>query len=49
MEERLTKQMAQTEGVTESLKAMDMMSWVRKMNSIKSRVQEIVMSEVIFA
>ena len=41
--------MAASEGVTESLKATDMMSWVRKMNSIRSRVQEIVMAEVIFA
>ena len=49
LEHKLTEQMAQTEGVTESLKATNMMSWVRKMNSIKSRVQEIVMSEVIFA
>ena len=49
MEQLLTEQMAASEGVTESLKAMDMMSWVRKMNSIKSRVQEIVMAEVIFA
>ena len=49
MEERLTKEMAAKEGLTESLKATDMMSWVRKMNSIRSRVQEIVMAEVIFA
>jgi DNA-binding MarR family transcriptional regulator len=49
LEQMLTEQMVASEGVTESLKAMDMMSWVRKMNSIKSRVQEIVMSEVIFA
>ena len=49
MEERLTKEMAAKEGLTESLKAADMMSWVRKMNNLKSRVQEIVMKEVIFA
>ena len=49
LEQMLTEQMAASEGVTENLKATDMMSWVRKMNSIKSRVQEIVMSEVIFA
>ena len=49
MEQILTEQMAASEGVTESLKATDMMSWVRKMNSIRSRVQEIVMTEVIFA
>ena len=49
MEERLTKEMAAKEGLTESLKATDMMSWVRKMNNLKSRVQEIVMKELIFA
>lgn len=49
LEQNLTEQMAASEGVTENLKATDMMSWVRKMNSIRSRVQEIVMAEVIFA
>lgn len=49
LEQMLTEQMAASEGVTENLKATDMMSWVRKMNSIRSRVQEIVMAEVIFA
>ena len=49
MEHMLTEQMAASEGVTENLKATDMMNWVRKMNSIRNRVQEIVMAEVIFA
>lgn len=49
MEERLTRELAAKEGLTESLKAADMMSWVRKMNNIKSRVREIVMKEIIFA
>ena len=49
LEQKLTAQMAASEGVTESLKATDMMSWVRRMNNIRSRVQEIVMAEVIFA
>ncbi|MDO4830732.1 MAG: TnpV protein [Clostridia bacterium] len=49
MEERLIKQMAASEGVTEDLKAKDMMSWVRKMNNIKNRVQEIVLTEVVYA
>lgn len=43
------KQMAEQEGITESLKAVDMMSWVRKMNNLRNRVQEIVKAEVIFA
>ena len=49
MEERLTRETAKAEGVTENLKATDMMSWVRKMNNIRSRVREIVLKEVIFA
>ncbi len=49
LEKMLTKQMAESEGVTESLKAADMMSWVRKMNNIRSRVQEIVLTEIVYA
>ncbi|HHZ05867.1 MAG TPA: TnpV protein [Clostridiales bacterium] len=49
MEETLLKQMSQAEGLTESLKATDMMSWVQRMNNLRNRVQEIVMAEVIFA
>ena len=49
LEEQLTKQMAAAEGVTERLKAADMMSWVRKMNNIRSRVQEVVLKQVIYA
>lgn len=47
MLERLTRQMAQQEGITESLKASDQMEWVRRMNSIRSRAEEIVREEVI--
>ena len=49
LEQKLTEQMAQTEGVTENLKATDMMSWVRKMNSIRNRAQEIVLTEIVYA
>ena len=48
MFERLVKQMAESEGVTEQLKAADQMEWVRQMNSIRNRVTEIVNSEIIF-
>ena len=34
---RLVEQYADTEGVTEALKANDSMAWVRKMNSIRNR------------
>ena len=48
MMERLTAQMAQAEGVTETLKASDQMEWVRRMNSIRNRAEEIVNSEIIY-
>lgn len=48
MFERLVRQMAAAEGVTEQLKAADQMAWTGKMNSIRNRVIEIVNSEIIF-
>ena len=45
---RLVDELAAKEGVTEKLKADDMMTWVRKMNNISSRANEIVFNEVIF-
>lgn len=47
MYDTLVKQLAKQEGVTEKLKAIDVMSWVRKMNKILNRVTEIVNAEVI--
>ena len=46
---RLVKQMAKAEGITEKLKADDMMSWVGRMNGVRSRAAEIVNAELIFA
>lgn len=37
------------EGVTEALKAADQMEWVRRMNSIHSRAEEIVLHELVYA
>ena len=47
MLERLIGQMAQQEGITEGLKATDQLEWVQKMNSIRSRAEEIVREEII--
>ena len=44
---RLIREMATREGVTEELKARDQMAWIRAINNIAERVREIVMSEVI--
>ena len=47
MEERLVNQLEKDEGVTEELKRADLMTWVARMNSIRNRAREIVMSEII--
>ena len=44
----LVEQMVKQEGVTEQLKAQDQMLWVRRMNIIWARVEEIVREEIIF-
>ncbi len=44
----LVAQMAEKEGVTERLKADDQMLWVRRMNNIRARAEEIVREEIIF-
>ena len=48
MFELLTKQYAELEGITEELKAKNQMEWVRQMNSIKTRVINIVNAELIY-
>ena len=42
-------QMKEAEGITEELKARDQMAWVRAMNSIRSRAEEIVLTELVYA
>ena len=44
----LTRQMADREGVTEALKAADQFEWVRRMNSIQNRAEEIVLNELVY-
>ena len=45
---RLVKQMADTEGITETLKANDQMEWVGRMNSCRDRASETVYHQVIY-
>lgn len=45
---QLVSQMTAAEGVTEALKAASRMEWMRRTNSIRSRVREIVNSELIY-
>lgn len=44
----LVEQMAEREGVTEELKAQDQMIWVKRMNNIQARAEEIVREEIIY-
>lgn len=48
MFERLTEQMAKQQGVTEALKASNMMVWVGRMNNIRSRITEIINNNMIY-
>lgn len=45
---QLVKQLAEQEGITEQLKAENQMEWVGQMNSIRSKAEEIVYSELIY-
>ena len=47
--EQIVSQMAQTEGVTEVLKATDQMKWVGLMNNFRSAAEEQILQELIYA
>lgn len=46
--ELIMNQLARHEGATEALKAADQMAWVARMNSIRARAEEIVLSELVY-
>lgn len=48
MFERLMKQLAKAEDVTEALKEENQMLWVQTMNNLRDAATEIVLSELIF-
>ena len=45
----IVRQMAENEGVTEDLKRQSQWEWIRAMNSIVSRIEEIIRGEMINA
>ena len=49
MAEYLTKEMAKRQGVTEQLKATDMIRWIGMMNNIRSCVDEIVLNDIVYS
>ena len=46
--ERMIALMAGAEGINEKLKASDQLGWISRMNSIRHRVEEIVLDELVF-
>ena len=48
MFERMTKEFAEFEGITEQLKADDQMEWVGRMNNIRARATHAVNCELIY-
>ena len=46
--ERMILQYAEIEGVTEELKRSDQMEWTRRMNSIRNRVEEFILSDFVY-
>ena len=49
MFDRLIKEYAAREGVTEELKSRNQLEWVAKINAIRERVEEVIFSELIYA
>ena len=46
--ELITNQLARRKGVAEALKASDQMEWVARMNNIRAKAEEIVLSELVY-
>ena len=44
----IIEQMKASEGVTEDMKKHVQMAWVRAMNSIRNRAEEIILREMIY-
>lgn len=46
--EATVAQMAAAESVTEQLKAADQMEWLRRMNNLRARAEELVLREIVY-
>ena len=46
--ERMIAQMAEAEGINEKMKASDQLRWISQMNSIRHRVEEMLLAELVF-
>lgn len=44
----MVKEMAEQEGISEELKEENQMEWVRRMNNVRNRAEEIIYNEIIY-
>ena len=47
MESMLVTQIAEQEGINESLKEQNQLEWVQRMNNIRNRAEEVVINEIL--
>ena len=45
---RLTDQLAKAQGITEALKAKNMLLWIQRMNAVREQADEIVLRELVY-
>ena len=46
---RLTDELAKAQGITEALKAENMLLWIQRMNAVREQADEIVLREFVYA
>lgn len=46
---RLVKQMAERDGITETLKSENQIEWVKRMNNIRNAAQEVILKDLIYS
>ena len=46
--DRMMDQIMEAEGVTEELKGKDQMEWLRRVNNIRNRVDEVILTELVY-
>lgn len=49
MLEQLIKKIAESEGITEQLKAENQLGWIQRMIGVRNRAEEIVLAELIYS
>ena len=45
---RLTDELAKAQGITEALKAENMLLWIQRMNAVREQADEIVLRELVY-